>query len=57
MDDINIYAFTDLIKKISEKKQVFLSTHDDRVMEFMKMKFGEENIQIIEFNGYGKIND
>lgn len=55
MDDINIHAFTDLIRRVSEEKQVFLSTHDERVKDFMLMKFGEENVQLIEFEGYGKI--
>lgn len=59
MDDINIYAFVDLIRKISDTKslgkQIFISTHDERIKDFMMMKFGKENVQLIEFTGYGKI--
>lgn len=55
MDDINIYAFTDLIRKISEKKQVFFSTHDDRIKDFIMMKMGKDKVQLVEFEGYGKI--
>ncbi|MGL5613994.1 hypothetical protein, partial [Cetobacterium sp.] len=55
MDDINIYNFTDLIKRISEKKQIIVSTHDDRIKEFMIMKFGEENVQVVNYVNYGEI--
>lgn len=55
MDDINVYNFVDLIKRVSENKQVILSTHDDRIRDFMIMKFGEENVQVVEFESYGKV--
>lgn len=57
MDDINIYNFIDLIRRVSEQKQVIISTHDDRIKEFIVTKFGEENIQVVNFVNYGEIED
>ncbi len=54
MDDINITNFVDLVRNIVKKtdKQIFISTHDNRIFEFMKNKFGSI-AQSFEFFDYG----
>lgn len=56
MDDINIHSFVDLLKQISfqEDKQIIISTHDDRIAEYMKFKLGE-NLHSIKLKSYGEI--
>lgn len=56
MDDINVYNFTDIIRRISEKKQIIISTHDDRIKDFMITKFGEKNVQVVNYINYGEIS-
>lgn len=55
MDDINIHAFVDLIRGIQKQtnKQFFISTHDDRIYNFMLHKFGRESVHTFEFEDYG----
>ncbi|OCB00424.1 AAA family ATPase [Clostridium beijerinckii] len=55
MDDININNFVDIIRNVvkSTNKQIFISTHDVRIFEFMKNKFGD-NVQVFNFIDYGK---
>lgn len=58
LDDINVHAFVDIIRSTIRnrpEKQFFISTHDDRVFNFMYNKFGPEKVQVFEFDGYGKI--
>ncbi|CAA6807065.1 MAG: Unknown protein [uncultured Campylobacterales bacterium] len=57
MDDINIHSFVDLIRSIQEQtdKQFFISTHDDRIYNFMLNKFGKDNVHTFEFKDYGVI--
>lgn len=54
MDDININNFVDIIRNVvrTTNKQFFISTHDIRIFEFMKNKFGN-NTQLINFIDYG----
>ncbi len=56
MDDINISNFIDILRNIIKKtnKQIFISTHDERIYNFIKNKF-KANIQTFEFEDYGKI--
>lgn len=55
MDDINIHSFVDLIRSIQKQthKQFFISTHDDRIFNFMLNKFGRENVHTFEYRDYG----
>lgn len=56
MDDINIHSFVDLIRGIQKQtdKQFFISTHDDRIYNFMLHKFGgKEKVHTFEFEDYG----
>lgn len=54
MDDININNFVDIIRNVvrTTNKQFFISTHDIRIFEFMKNKFGN-NTQLFNFIDYG----
>lgn len=56
MDDINIHNFVDILRNIIKKtdKQIFISTHDERVFKYLKNKF-RAYIQTFEFLDYGKI--
>jgi DNA repair protein SbcC/Rad50 len=56
MDDINIHSFVDLIRGIQKQtdKQFFISTHDDRIYNFMLHKFGgKDKVHTFEFEDYG----
>jgi DNA repair exonuclease SbcCD ATPase subunit len=58
MDDINIHSFVDLIRGIQKQtdKQFFISTHDDRIYNFMLHKFGgNDKVHTFEFEDYGVI--
>lgn len=57
MDDINIHSFVDLIRTIQKNtnKQFFISTHDDRIYNFMLNKFGEDDVHSFEYEDYGVI--
>ncbi|MFL0266818.1 AAA family ATPase [Candidatus Clostridium radicumherbarum] len=54
MDDINVNNFVDIIRNIirTTNKQIFISTHDIRIYEFMKNKFGNHT-QLFNFIDYG----
>lgn len=54
MDDINIFNFIDIIRALIREtdKQIFISTHDDRVYNFMLKKF-RHNVQAFKFTEYG----
>lgn len=55
MDDINVNNFVDIIRNVvrTTNKQFFISTHDIRIFEFMKNKFGN-NTQLFKFIDYGR---
>ena len=55
MDDINVHSFVDIIRSVirDTDKQFFISTHDERVFNFMKRKF-RESAQVFHFTGYGE---
>lgn len=56
MDDINIHSFVDLIRGIQKQtdKQFFISTHDERIYNFMLHKFGgKDKVHTFEFEDYG----
>jgi DNA repair exonuclease SbcCD ATPase subunit len=58
MDDINVHAFVDIIRSTirnKPEKQFFISTHDERVFNFMKNKFGQEKVQVFVFESYGRV--
>lgn len=56
LDDINIFNFIDIIRTLIRytDKQIFISTHDDRVYNFMLKKF-RGYVQSFEFIEYGRI--
>lgn len=56
MDDININNFVDILRNIIKKtnKQIFISTHDERIYNFIRNKFSM-CVQTFEFKDYGKI--
>lgn len=56
MDDINITNFVDIMRNIIKNtdRQIFLSTHDKRIFEFMNNKYGKQ-CQTFVFNDYGLI--
>lgn len=55
MDDINVHSFVDIIRSVvrDTDKQFFISTHDERVFQFMKRKF-RNTAQVFKFTGYGE---
>ena len=44
MDDINIYSFVEIIRRLvkKSKKQIIISTHDERIAQYMLGVLGEE---------------
>ncbi|WP_408955417.1 AAA family ATPase [Natroniella sp. ANB-PHB2] len=58
MDDINIFCLIDVLRNIvlkeSNAKQIFISTHDRKLFNFMKKKFRMLNVFVLEFKGYDK---
>lgn len=58
MDDINIHSFVDLVRSIQKQtnKQFFISTHDDRIYNFMLNKFGKNNVHTFEYQDYGVLS-
>lgn len=59
MDDINIHSFVDLIRSIEKQtnKQFFISTHDERIYQFMLNKFGRENVHTFTYEDYGVLKN
>ncbi|XOB60861.1 AAA family ATPase [Campylobacterota bacterium DY0563] len=59
MDDINIHSFVDLVRSIEKQtdKQFFISTHDERIYQFMLNKFGEENVHTFTYEDYGVLKN
>jgi DNA repair exonuclease SbcCD ATPase subunit len=55
MDDINVFNFVDIIRALIKEtdKQIYISTHDDRVYNFMLKKF-RGDVQAFRFTEYGK---
>jgi exonuclease SbcC len=56
MDDINVHSFVDIIRSVVRDtgKQFFISTHDERVFQFMRRKF-RHDLQVFRFTGYGQV--
>lgn len=56
MDDINILSFIDIIRSLffGEKfrKQIVISTHDNKLAELFRRKFRYLNVEIIRFESY-----
>lgn len=61
LDDINILSFIDFIRGLIDssgrKKQVFLSTHDERFYDLIMNKFQGYNVKSHKFFSYGKYNE
>jgi ABC-type lipoprotein export system ATPase subunit len=59
MDDINVHSFVDLLRVIQRKtdKQIFISTHDEKIYKFMLNKFGESNVHSFELKDYGVLEN
>jgi DNA repair exonuclease SbcCD ATPase subunit len=55
MDDINVHSFVDLLRLVQSKtnKQIFISTHDEKIYKFMLNKFGEDNVHSFKLKDYG----
>jgi hypothetical protein len=58
MDDINIFSFVDVIRSLyinnADPIQLFISTHDRKLYLFLKKKFRNLNVLVLEFNSYDK---
>lgn len=58
MDDINIFGFVDLIRALCLNghvhKQIFISTHDRKFVNFMLKKFRMLRVFLIDYKGYGE---
>lgn len=59
LDDINILSFVDFLRSLldskSLKKQIVLSTHDERFYDLMIKKFQDYNVKSFRFESYGKL--
>lgn len=58
MDDINVFSFVDVLRSMylnkANPRQLFISTHDQKLYAFMKKKFRMFNLCTMEFKSYGK---
>ncbi len=59
LDDINILSFIDFLRghldSDSSKKQIILSTHDERFYDLMVKKFNGYKLKSFRFESYGKV--
>jgi len=59
LDDINILSFVDFLRSLldskASKKQIVLSTHDERFYDLMIKKFQDYNVKSFRFESYGKL--
>jgi hypothetical protein len=58
MDDINIFGFVDVIRALClnghMRKQIFISTHDRKFVNFMLKKFRMLRVFLLDYKGYGE---
>jgi len=59
LDDINILSFIDFLRSLLDseaaKKQILISTHDERFYDLMIRKFQDYNVKSFRFESYGKL--
>ncbi len=59
LDDINILSFIDFLRSLLDsetaKKQIVMSTHDERFYDLMLRKFQDYNVKPFRFESYGKL--
>src|SRR5690606_3314057 len=59
LDDINVLSFIDFLRGLldskNSKKQIILSTHDERFYDLMLKKFKDYKIKTFRFESYGKL--
>ena len=59
LDDINILSFIDFLRSLLDsetaKKQIVMSTHDERFYDLMLRKFQDYNLKSFRFESYGKL--
>jgi len=59
LDDINILSFIDFLRSLLDseaaKKQIVISTHDERFYDLMLRKFQDYNVKSFRFESYGKL--
>ena len=59
LDDINILSFIDFLRSLLDsetaKKQIVISTHDERFYDLMLKKFQDYNLNSFKFESYGKL--
>ena len=59
LDDINILSFIDFLRSLLDsktaKKQIILSTHDERFYNLMIRKFQDYEVKLFKFESYGKL--
>lgn len=59
LDDINILSFIDFIRGLidsKKRKQIILSTHDERFYDLILRKFVGYKVKAFRFESYGRIN-
>jgi len=58
LDDINILSLIDLIRVVVEEngKQIFISTHDERLYNLLNKKLSGFKCKFINFSSYGKMD-
>ena len=61
LDDINVLSFIDFIRtmmdKDKEKKQIIISTHNERFYKLMKDKFTDYKLKSFRFESYGSVHN
>lgn len=60
LDDINVLSLIDFLRGLldsdeSDKKQIVLSTHDERFYDLMVRKFQNYNLKTFKYESYGKL--
>ncbi len=57
LDDVNLLGVIDLLRRVREKRQLFVSTHDPRFGQLLERKLRpvrDQRTVIIEFTGWGQ---
>jgi len=57
LDDVNLLGITDLLRRVREKRQLFVSTHDPRFGQLLERKLRpvrDQRTLIIEFTGWDR---
>ena len=57
LDDVNLLGMIDLLRRVRDKRQLFISTHDKRFGQLLELKLRpirDQKTVVIEFTGWDR---